>query len=676
MKTRSLSVFILFIFLLKPLLAVDTEVKDGGSSAKINTTEEVKKETEKNDKSKDEQKKEKSKSEKKNIFEVCEGGNKFSIGLKNRTEAFYARSTRLLSGSPLDQVVYPQTTIEVSIYAETEEAVKAQLILRNKSRWGNPNSIAQTTESPVKLVDGEFGTHKHFLGRQIVWVKECWAEILLNKAFELPAKKEHTWKMGLFPFELGRGISLGSAYAVSPGLIGFFNSNIIDQFAPGSLIHGTICEDKLKLYYDFYVAVLDNKSDSFDVVNSKIYAQEIGRRDNPYRGFGKINYLIAGKVDWITESIFGNDKLIIEPYGLYNKDPEQRVEFPSDASSNLGTFGIYVDYTGKCFEWGCDFALNYGAQNVKAWDRNIIEFGEREGRIVEQYSRVFQGKDKKIKALVTDANKVIVNGSAQSPALNGKEIGTSDLYNGNNRFRAGYKNKYKGGFMFVSDATYKFTDKFQISATLGLATGDENPNRNLKDPLDSEMDGDYQGFIGLQEVYSGKRVKSLFIIGSNKLVRPLSFPDVEIAPIERFASDTPGFSNLVYGGLGLTWKPVSSTGKQVNINTNVISYWQEQPTKKFSRTLKRTINELASSYLGTEVSLWFDAKLLKSLKAFIITGVFIPGQHYKDIKGTPLNADQLKILDKVNDTGYKGAIPPILGDHWAYVLNFGLEYNF
>lgn len=640
-------------------------------------SKEIKNENLKIEDLKKEEKEKSSFDDKKSIFEMSAGENRFTLGLKNRTEAFYSRSTRLLSDSPLDQVIYPQTTIDLTAYFESAKAVKAQAVLRNKSRWGNPNSIAQTTESSIRVADAELGSHKHFLGRQIVWIKECWAEILLNKAFGLPCTTEHTWKLGLFPFELGRGISLGSAYAVSPGLIGFFNTNIIDQFAPGSLIHGTILDSKVKLYYDFYIGFLDNKSDSFDVINSKIYAQEIGRRKNPYRGFGKINYLIAGKLDWIIDSVFGGDKLIVQPYGLYNKEPEQRIEFPADAISNLGTFGIYIDYVGKKFECGCDFALNYGSQKVLAWDRNDIKVENRDGYLVSVYSHVTQGQGKDAqKALVTPENSKIVNSSQQDPSLNGKEIGNSDLYNTRNRFRSPYTNSYKGGFMFVADALYKFTDKFQIAGTVGLATGDENPNRNLNSPLDSEQDRDYGGFIGLQEVYSGKRVKSLFIIGANKLVRPLSFPDEEIAPIERFASDTPGFSNLVYVGAGLTWKPVSSSGKACTINPNVISYWQEHPTKKFNRITKKTSVEYASPYLGTEVGLWFNAELIKSLKAFIMTGVFIPGTHYKDIKGKPLNAEQLKMLDQTSDTGFKGVIPPTLSNHLAYVVNWGFEYYF
>jgi len=83
--------------------------------------------------------------ERKNLFETCFGDNKFVMNVKNRTENFYATSTKLLSGSDLDRVVYPQTTWDLTSFVELDKGVKAQVVLRNKSRWGNPNSIAQTT---------------------------------------------------------------------------------------------------------------------------------------------------------------------------------------------------------------------------------------------------------------------------------------------------------------------------------------------------------------------------------------------------------------------------------------------------------------------------------------------------------------------------------------------------
>ena len=38
---------------------------------------------------------------------------------------------------------------------------------------------------------------------------------------------------GAFPFELGRGIALGTAYAVDASDLGFYSENAIDQYAFG-----------------------------------------------------------------------------------------------------------------------------------------------------------------------------------------------------------------------------------------------------------------------------------------------------------------------------------------------------------------------------------------------------------------------------------------------------------
>lgn len=619
-----------------------------------------------------------SKCDKDGLFEIASGDNKLTIGLKNRSEVIYGKSTKLLSGSPLDQVIYPQTTWELSFYAEVEKALKSQIVFRNKSRWGNPNSIAQTTDTPVKIGDSETGSHKHFIGRQIIWIKEGWGEILLNRILPVRFEYEHTLKFGLFPFELGRGISLGNAYAVSPGLLNFYTSNIIDQFAPAALLHGTLHKGRTTLNYDLYTAVLENKSDSFDAVNAKTYSQAICRKDCPYRGFGKINYIVAAKLDWIIENAFVcKDKLILQPYILYNRDPEQRVEFPSDSSSKLYTAGFYNDYTSSNFEFGCEFAFNFGAQQVLAWDRNQVDTANRDGYIANVYSKVFTDPELKENAWVSPENKKIVENSPVGVQYNGKEIGSSGLYNGDRRFRPAYQNSFKHGAMVVADASFRLCKDLQLTATVGFASGDENPNKTVKKGMPHERDDEYEGFIGLQEVYAGKRVKSVFLIGSNKLVRPLSFPDNEIAPIERFASDTPGFSNLIYGGGGLNWKPKTCAESQMTINPNILAYWQDEPSRKFSLVEKKSLDELASKFLGTELNIWCDVKLLKSLKAFLISGIFIPGQHYKDIKGKPINLEQLKNLDKnINNANCDSCTPPILSDKCAFLFNFGFEYTF
>lgn len=629
------------------------------------------------------------------LFEYKVGNSEFSFGMKDKSEAFYGRSVQLFSPSTLDQVFYFQTTWDLRSKVNICQIVKSSIEVRNKYRWGNPNSIAQTTEMAIKAGDAVLGSHKHFLGRQIFWMREGWLEILLNDAFRFDFCLDQYLKFGVFPFELGRGISLGFAYATSPGLLGFYSSNIVDQYAPGILLHGDLVKDKLD--YDFYYALLENKADSFDAVNEKIYTNRIGRSSTPARGWEKINYLIAARLKWYIENpVRGcSGNLIAEPYVLFNRNPEQRVDFPSDAKSNLLTAGIDVEYEGPKWGFGFEYAANFGHQTVLAWDRNqiVLQRDKESGNAAYYYDHVLYDPnenpdDEDIdpsllpRAKVSDGNgnKKIVDNSPQDPELNGAFIGTNkdgkNLYNAINRFRAQYENRYKG-FMFTTDFSYKITDNFKFSGEFGLATGDLDPNTDWEDPNDSDMDGEYKGFIGLQEIYSGKRVQSLFVIGPNRIPRPLSFPEYDVVLEDTFASNVSGFTNIVLGGVAVDWK-FCRCCKEFSITSAAISYWQEYPTKKFDRKLKKTINELADKHLGIEFNTWFEVKLLKTLKAFVIFGFFFPGAHYNDVRGKPINKEQLDALDIINSSvnPLKDKEIPTLGTHNAFILNLGFTYIF
>ena len=614
--------------------------------------------------------------EKKALLEYCYNGNKFRLALKNKTEGFYGRSLQLFSDSELDQVLFSQSTWDLKFSAYLGRSLKSEIGFRNRARWGNFNSTNHVTDNTVKLVDAVTGNHKHALGKLLFWMREGWIEVLLNDAFNIDACNEHYFKLGAFPFKLGRGISLGDAYAVAPGLLGFYSNNVIDQFAFGTLLHGGIIKDQL--HYDIYAEVVENQSDSFDNVVAKIYSQEIGRKLNPSRGFGSINFIIASRLVWILHPFGGDDTMVIEPYILYNRDPELKVDFPHDASSNLVTPGLSVEFESNNVEFGFEFAYNFGAQHVKAWDRNhvLLDRDKKTGNAIFDYSQVVDTNGNR--AVESNANKKIVDESVQDPALNGKEIDNSGLFNKITRFRKSFKNKY-AGFMFVTDAAYWFNDNVKMAATYGFASGDEDPNQDIDNPNDSDEDDKYEGFIPLQEIYSGKRVLSVFVLGANRIPRPLSFPTNDVPEEDRFASNVSGFTNLVFVGIG--WEIFSKScscgnPKEFNFRPNIIAYWQETPTRKFDIKTKMTSKDLASKYLGFEVNLFVDVKLLDNLKGYFVSGVFIPGQHFKDIRGKPLNAEQRNALDNLDTTGFKGDKLPVLGTNPAWSVNWGLEYYF
>jgi len=211
--------------------------------------------------------------------------------------------------------------------------------------------------------------------------------------------------------------------------------------------------------------------------------------------------------------------------------------------------------------------------------------------------------------------------------------------------------------MFVADASFATLKKDLVfAATVGVASGD--------DIHFETFDHDYRGFIGLQEVYSGKRVRSVFLLGgAGKLKRPLSTPTTEQAPSKE-ARNVSGFTNLVFTGISLKWNP-KDWKKQFELNPNILALWQEMPIAN------------ARTYLGTEVGLFINYNLFKDLKLFWVSSLFFPGSFYKDRMGIPvLTTSEAIDLDNEDPTGFTQDRIIKLGANVAYTFNVGLIYSF
>jgi hypothetical protein len=605
-----------------------------------------------------------------------------------KPETFYGKNINWLNNdNDFDKSYFSRHTLDLMIDAlygaKTYGSNILELLfqIRNKGVWGNPESIASTTTADIKVLDAIKGTHRHGFPRHIFWIRQLWLQFNINEAFGLPFKNTHTFTIGAFPFQLGRGIALGDAYAVGPEILGFYADSAIDQYAFGAKFSGELFSKVLS--YDLYTAILQNNSTGIADTEKKILGQEFGRLDNPSRGFGKINYIMAARFNW---NVFDNawlGRMSLEPYGLYNNDPEQKIEFPADATSKLGTVGVAGEYYGKRFECGFDYATNFGQQRVKGWDRNIIQENNRQAIVVLVNNSVTATYNDSLGNSITepcpyvsgsDAQKAI-NTTDHDEKQNGQEIGKvtsvgylvgSDtnpiiLKNSIGRFGNAYTNKYEG-WMFVADAAYSFLEKdLLIAVTAGVTSGDDNPNI-----LPEAKDGNYAGFIGLQEVYSGKRVRSVFLLGgAGRIKRFLSTPSPEdVQAPSKEAQAISGFTNLVFCGTSLKWKPKSWT-KQFEINPNVLALWQERQIGK------------ARTFLGVETGLFINYSLLKDLKIFWVSSLFFPGSHYKDRMGTPAETKgQIDDLGSENPTGFKQDRITKQGANVAYTFNLGLIYSF
>lgn len=620
--------------------------------------------------------------------------------VKWKPESFFAKNSNLLNNlNESDWLFLNRSTLDFSLnifYGRKElghDASEFFMTLRNKNTWGNPESIAQTTESELKLLEVVFGGHKHFITRNMVWIREIWLKFCVNDALALGFNNNHYFTLGSFPFELGRGIALGSAYAVSQRFLGFYSDTTIDQYAYGFKLSGDFFPSKLT--YDLYGAILENKSDNFTNTTLKTRGQEYGHRLNQERGPGKINFLVAGRLRWYPITCPGRS-LQIEPYILYNRAPEQTVEFLSDSVSQLGTAGIAGEFSSNNWEGGVDTAFNFGQQQVKGWDRNRTEFENRSipaisapnstvvvvnTRVVTQDPNVVARPPKAFYDPNSTAGRQaqqIINTTAQDASQNGALIGTVagvDLYNDLNRFRNPHNNIYQG-WMVVGDLAYWLKNRtLRLAGMFGYASGDEDPNINLDDPNSVNFDGNYKGFIGLQELYSGNRVQSAFFLGgAGRVPRPLSVPNPDEG-LSELPSTVNGITNLMFIGSSANWFP--KTKRAIGIRPNILWYWQTHATKKFDITTGQSSpTEFARNFLGTEINSFIDVEFIKDLKFFTVWSIFIPGAHYKDIKGTPLNRDQLRILDSVDVTGIDNDRLPLLGTDTAFTLNMGLEYRY
>lgn len=599
----------------------------------------------------------------------------YSLSSIFKPESFFGNNTTWFnSDNRDDKAIFARHTFDMlfdvnyGMQTYGKKIGKFLFQMRNKYLWGKPESTASTTNAPIKLVESVIGTHSHSLPLLIWRIRQIFLQFTLNEALELPFKNVHLFTLGLFPFQVGRGIALGDAYAASGFLL--WNDGAIDQYAPGLRFGGELLP--VVLTYDIYGALLTNNSSSLSDTSKKILGQEYGRLKTPSRGFGKVNFIAAARLNWNVFDTEALGRLMIEPYAVYNHDPEQQVQFPSDATSKLGTLGFAGEYYGERFECGFDYAVNLGYQRVKGWDRNLIQTINNNGQIALVNDRVFtmvNGVNQKVPYVDRSPSQNIINNAFRDELQNGQVIGQVAnagylsapvgqeliLTNASNRFRNPYKNIY-GGWMFVADALYASKNKnLSIAGTVGVASGDDNPNLATKD-------GTYDGFTSLQEAYSGKRVRSAFLL-SGKGKRLLSTPTSDQAP-DPFAQSVSGFTNLVFTGVAINWKP-AALHKRFEINPNVLAYWQEKPIGK------------ARTFLGVEWSTFMNYNMLKDMKLFIVTSVFFPGSHYADRKGVSAETrQQLMESDNLDVTGFTQDRIDSLGNNIAYTFNLGFIYSF
>jgi hypothetical protein len=622
-------------------------------------------------------------------LQFVSGDTQFGITGKYRPDLFIGKNINLAnSDNNEDRTFYARHTFDILFdYIYGKETFKYDVLkfrwdLRNKATWGVAANVP-TTSTSIKDEAGVLtGNHTHFIARHLLWIRQLWLQGSLPDVLGIKTDYMHTFTLGAFPFVLGRGISLGDAYAVDTALLGFDPETAVDQYAYGLKLSGQLMAKNV-LTYDLYGAFLDNKASTFKDTTAPVYAQRYDFRTTPQRGPGHIRYVAAGRLMW--KPLWEKEKKVtLEPYALYSNTPEQKIEFIADSESKLGTVGLAGDFIIGKLEFGFDTAFNLGRQKVYGWDRNIPKLEIRDGVAYAVNSSVLDSLGKS--AILSKNNNFVAATALEDERFNDKLIGESGLKNSATRFSNPYINKFTGS-MAVLDATYWICNQvFGISAAVGYASGDQSPNFDVTLDQQTLLENDYQGFIPLQEVYNGTRVESsFFMAGSGRLPRLVSQPDSDV-PFTQIDSIS-GFTNLRYVGLGLEYSPQNSPRK-VNIQPNILGFWLDVPTRipRLKGQDPRP-EKNAGTYLGLEINTLADALLLPDLKAFGKIAVFFPGTFYTDYKNSPVNSAQRKYfenkiaLEAFQKEGKKDpqvllVREPLLGDNPCLAINVGLEYRF
>lgn len=629
------------------------------------------------------------------------GDAELTLGGEVKMEYYFNKNIEFLNDNIPDQCEYFKQNFDLNTHFKWGEktygrpAVEAMVKIRNKTVWGLGAVFADsdaTQPTKITLSETNYGSHSHINGKPLIWMNQAWLKLYLNALIGCNLSTDHTIQFGFFPFELGRGIALGSLYGVNRQLLGLY-SYPEDKSAPGILLHGDIVKDRLT--YDVYYSKFEERDKSCRYTLDLVKGQLINNRKLPYRGTGKDNELIAGQLTWLPLKKNGkHGKLELRPYAFYNEASDQMVEIPFDAKTELGSAGLYSEYAYKKFEIGGEVAFNFGQERVRAMDRNVLSLQRynnpdadgctsinqnNEGNIQEVYTHILDRTNLDTKGnprnavvtacsknaakipVVCDTDELVIFDKNGNPVLVGDQ---NRFVSKSGRIRPCYTNKFRG-WMGVIDAAYTFEKvNLKLAAAYGYASGDKNPHKD-------EVDKNYRDFIGLHEGYSGKRVKSLIVLDERLIKIPGTLNPGDTTIEEDFA-----FTDLQHVGASATWKPAYFKSKNLTINPNVICFWTTFPSKVFDEINLVATNQDASKFMGTELYLNVQIEPLKDLTFTGDFSVFVPGQFFSDVSGIPLGKDFFSRVEKLTDTTGLEARRFRLNDNTGFYLRLGARYRF
>lgn len=572
-------------------------------------------------------------------------------------ENFVATNLNLLNSAiEIDDTSFYRTTFDCFMSSKYGDKDNPRLYFYNAIRfryvWGSTTD-ASLAKKQINLVDTTITAPATGVNKHLLWMRESWIKIALGSKL---GENQSFVQIGLIPYQVGRGISLGAAYDAT-GFLGFISDYTIEQYAPAVLLNMNIAKN---CDTDCYLAITESHQNS---IAENIESVRTGDLDGCLiRGIGRQTYVLAvhNKTCFRGDN---NQKWTVEPYIVHQQGPDKPFEFNNDVDSSLSTIGFAVETEYNKLNWGFEGGCNLGDFYIKPWDRNTINvIKDDNGFFVEQYTKIYNKSPAFVDAKlvdVTSINEKYVDGSANDVSANGKQIGPN-LFNAFDRFRPA-QNINLSGYFFVADVTYDYIPKvlqwsFGVAYFSGGIHQQQDMNRVKPDDC---MNQNFTGFIPLQSIYAGTRVKSFVMLNQGLPMFAVRNPHEHFAKQNinpAMMLDTLNTTtNIAFVGGSFSWSPQYFKSNELKLSPNVLSYWAPETPHAPPVHVKDPEYALkpVDNFLGTELNLEISAKIINDFKLLAYFGVLFPGSYYKEMKGTLVKSFSLPIG---NDLVYIGNI--------------------
>lgn len=652
---------------------------------------------------------------------------------------YYGINLELLNGSnQCDAYAFTQYLFDTGVYIHPhlhnleQETLEFKAIARMKGIAGDEGRFLETVESKTKIgwAVTEYSTSSSF-NKFSFWMRELWLKYYFDQ------DKKGFFITGLFPYSIGHGISLGYANEANTPFPGQYTFEHIDQFHPGVLVSNTFANDQAS--WELYLGIGDNNSTTFNKTAEFAKAQDTNRLFNVSRGIDSYHYILAGQIKALFATSNPDTKILANPYLMVDYDNTQKVEFPDDATSRLYTLGALFEWDSGPLRISFEGAQNMGHQNVKAWDRNELNFaaltwnshllminpniigistyppivrattGQSFGVIdpttagldpailnENNYTHAIGEPPAFSAGGSTDYSRSLGNGTMFGIATSAGTAPTHLIYkNSNSRFRDAYKNSYRGWFL-MGDVSYAFRN-WTFGSTLGLISGDNAPNDSTNYILatrrfanDSngnafvykDTNKKYKGFVGVNQMFKSKSISAQFIHEAQKL-------NYSLSNNSKMTSEQ--LTNLLFLGFGLKNHSVHQQKERL-ADMNFIFYAQKKSTTKgtnmpytefinleYSAARQTDANKMLDTFLGFEFNASLTYNLTYDLAVSGQVGLFVPGGYYTSAEGkyVPFNTQtQLIVPDNTGIFTVPEQFKITLGNDTAFFATAGITYNF